>query len=84
MTDTEAKQLQDHIREMAIQFNPDYPDVANCAIYEHLHAIEGAYLGLEAANKDLHEFISFLCEWLGRTHEEALREWKARGGSEND
>ena len=80
-SETSDAQLKTRIHKMALTMSPDYPDIEQCKPFEQLYAIEGAYQGTEAANKDLHLLIGMLRDKLGWTNEQVLVLLLKRKGS---
>jgi len=68
--------LTERIREIATATAPEYPGVADAEPWEQLYAIDSAYKGTDAANRDLHTLIDLLREKLGWTPLEVVEFWE--------
>lgn len=71
----DKQELEDRIKEIAIKYCGDYPDLEKVQPFEHLWAIECTLNGIGLANEDCHRFIKHLGSKLGLNTEELYDEW---------
>lgn len=63
---------RERLKEVAVKYACDYPDINIADFYETMYAIESALEGLTGANNDLHDMIDSLCKHFGISPIEAL------------
>jgi hypothetical protein len=63
---------RERLKEVAIKYACDYPDINIADFYETVYAIECALEGITEANNDLHDMINVLCKHFGISLLEAL------------
>jgi hypothetical protein len=69
------KELEEQIRELAVQVAADYPDIENVPTWECFWAIRSSYEGICLANADMHKLCGHLQKQLGIDVHEVIRQW---------
>lgn len=67
--------ISSRIKEIALENNSDYPNVADVTPLEQLWSIESALKGTLAANGDLHAMLEILRLRCGLTKEQVVEIW---------
>jgi len=64
--------LEERIKELALEIAPDYPGIDKCDAWEQLYAIHASYQGASLACDDLHDLIGHMQEQLGWSNERLM------------
>jgi hypothetical protein len=66
------EELEERIKESALEIAPDYPGIADCNAWEQSWAIQNSYKGLDQANTGNLTMIFLFSKKLGLTEEQII------------